>query len=95
VPAVEFNQSAQLLSLFQHFSQSFDNEYPLDKILSKRLIMKPSFVFDGQQGEMFHEDPGKEADPGFVGHSFFVEDLHSLHSAAGRIAFKNKPAKVL
>ena len=56
--------------------------------------MEASFILNRKQREVIHKDPGKE--PGTRGcrHPLLIVDLHPLHTATGRCAFKNKTTQV-
>jgi hypothetical protein len=56
--------------------------------------VEPAIILNGYKRKMIHELPGKYTDTFFLRHPFFGIYLYTNHSAAGRIAFKNKTAQI-
>ena len=58
-------------------------------------IVQAAFLLHGDEGEVIHEGPGKQADALFFRHSVSIVDLDPLHAAAGRVALEDESAKIL
>ena len=94
MPRVEFHEGPASGSWVQSLPPPLQNENCLDEILPQFDIMKPAVLFDGKQGEVFHEGTGEHADSPIGGHPLVRVHLHSFHSAAGRSLFEDEAVKI-